>query len=99
MPKITSLPLEEDQYGIEVGSPLLLAFRAELGACPEPVALDNLSVVHEDTLAGKPLVPEKGWEVWRSVALGRLIAEVQRGGTGGSHDTTLYNRTYHRHNR
>jgi hypothetical protein len=33
-----------------------------------------------------------------SVALKRLIAEVWQGGEG-PFDTTLYNRTYHRHNR
>lgn len=34
-----------------------------------------------------------------SVALQRLIAEVRQQDCGGSFDTTLYNRTYHRHNR
>ncbi len=34
-----------------------------------------------------------------SVALQRLIAEVGLGETDGPFDATLYNRTYHRHNR
>ncbi len=33
-----------------------------------------------------------------SVALRRLIAEVRQRDAGGIADTTLYNRTYHRHN-
>ena len=34
-----------------------------------------------------------------SVALQRLIAEVRQAELIGPLDTTLYNRTYHRHNR
>lgn len=34
-----------------------------------------------------------------SVALQRLITEVRQRDTEGTFDTTLYNRTYHRHNR
>ena len=34
-----------------------------------------------------------------SVAMQRLIAEVRQRETEGPFDTTLYNRTYHRHNR
>lgn len=34
-----------------------------------------------------------------SVALRRLIAEVRQLDSTGPFDTTLYNRTYHRHNR
>ncbi len=34
-----------------------------------------------------------------SVALQRLIAEVRQRDADGIADTTLYNRTYHRHNR
>lgn len=34
-----------------------------------------------------------------SVALQRLIAEVRQQDCEGPFDTTLYNRTYHRHNR
>ena len=34
-----------------------------------------------------------------SVALQRLIAEVRQREPEGPFDTTLYNRTYHRHNR
>lgn len=34
-----------------------------------------------------------------SVALKRLIAEVQQQEHDGPLDATLYNRTYHRHNR
>ena len=34
-----------------------------------------------------------------SVALSRLIAEVEHRGELSPLDTTLYNRTYHRHNR
>ncbi|MCV0383746.1 MAG: hypothetical protein K5799_09855 [Erythrobacter sp.] len=34
-----------------------------------------------------------------SVALQRLIAEVRQCDASGIADTTLYNRTYHRHNR
>ena len=34
-----------------------------------------------------------------SVALQRLIAEVRQAEREGPFDTTLYNRSYHRHNR
>lgn len=34
-----------------------------------------------------------------SVALQRLIEEVRQQDSGGPFDTSLYNRTYHRHNR
>ena len=34
-----------------------------------------------------------------SVALQRLIEEVRQAENGNNADTTLYNRTYHRHNR
>jgi len=34
-----------------------------------------------------------------SVALQRLIAEVRQHAIEGPFDATLYNRTYHRHNR
>ena len=34
-----------------------------------------------------------------SVALRRLIAEVRQSEGHGHFDTTLYNRSYHRHNR
>lgn len=34
-----------------------------------------------------------------SVALQRLIAEVRQSNGEGPFDTTLYNRSYHRHNR
>jgi len=34
-----------------------------------------------------------------SVALQRLIAEVRQSESYGAFDTTLYNRSYHRHNR
>ena len=34
-----------------------------------------------------------------SVALRRLIGEVEAPEGGPGHDATLYNRTYHRHNR
>jgi hypothetical protein len=34
-----------------------------------------------------------------SVALQRLIAEVRQSDREGPFDTTLYNRSYHRHNR
>lgn len=34
-----------------------------------------------------------------SVALQRLIAEVRQSESDGPFDTTLYNRSYHRHNR
>ncbi len=34
-----------------------------------------------------------------SVALQRLIAEVRQSDGEGPFDTTLYNRSYHRHNR
>ena len=34
-----------------------------------------------------------------SVALQRLIAEIRQQDEKGVFDTTLYNRTYHRHNR
>lgn len=34
-----------------------------------------------------------------SAALRRLVLEVEQGRAGGIADLTLYNRTYHRHNR
>lgn len=34
-----------------------------------------------------------------SVALARLVEEVQNNGDGGPASATAYNRTYHRHNR
>lgn len=44
-------------------------------------------------------VPARDLPLTNSVALQRLIAEVRQRDPSGIVDTTLYNRTYHRHNR
>ncbi|BAI98032.1 hypothetical protein Sj15T_24310 [Sphingobium sp. TA15] len=45
------------------------------------------------------VIPARDLPLTDSVALQRLIAEVRQRDASGIADTTLYNRTYHRHNR
>lgn len=45
------------------------------------------------------MIPARDLPLTDSVALQRLIAEVRQRDASGIADTTLYNRTYHRHNR
>ena len=51
-------------------------------------------LTHRDAVA-----PARDLPLTDSVALQRLIAEVRQRDADEIADTTLYNRTYHRHNR